>query len=310
MPCSPAGGSPLTTTYHYYPDPNAPGGFSGAPGELAEIIYPDGTPNVAFSYDRLGRRDQVSDAAGIRVFGYDPNTLELLTETIDPNGLLGDILLTQTYQGSGGGLVPGRWSGVKIGEAGDPNQYYTAKYGYDGYGRLNHATGPGLPTGSGVDNGAWYLFLDGADSSNTDLLSRTEFRNSSATVKAWSERAYDPNRDTVDYVANVFGDPNSTDLISKYNYGNDELGRRVSVVYTGAAFAGDHMDLWTYDNRSELTSTTQYTQTDNVNEVIATVEFEYDHRHRLIHETAQKSANPVRRLNTSSHTATTSSATA
>lgn len=69
------------------------------------------------------------------------------------------------------------------------------------------------------------------------------------------------NRDLVASVKNTFGDTNSTDVISKYEYVNDSLARRTSVVRTGAAFASSHHDVWQYNDRNELTQSDQFTGT-------------------------------------------------
>lgn len=45
----------------------------------------------------------------------------------------------------------------------------------------------------------------------------------------------------------------SSGTFSTYTYGYDELGRRKSVVYTGTAFAQNHLFKWGYNTRSELT---------------------------------------------------------
>jgi YD repeat-containing protein len=65
-------------------------------------------------------------------------------------------------------------------------------------------------------------------------------------------RAYEPHRDLLAQAKNEVG----TGLISQYDYANDSLGRRTSVVNQGDAF-GDGMQAWNqylYDDRSQLTN--------------------------------------------------------
>ena len=42
-------------------------------GELALVDYADATPDVGYSYDRLGRQTQLTDGSGVRTFAYDSN---------------------------------------------------------------------------------------------------------------------------------------------------------------------------------------------------------------------------------------------
>jgi YD repeat-containing protein len=115
---------------------------------LTSIDYSGTTPDVTISYDRLGRRYQVTDAAGTRTFAYDASSLALTTETFG-TGMFNGKVITQLYQDGTGGTVEGRFAGLQIGTSGDAEAYYDARYAYDSVGRLNHVTGPGLPTGDG-----------------------------------------------------------------------------------------------------------------------------------------------------------------
>ncbi len=227
-------------------------------GELTDVDYDAAwsMTDLAYTYDRLGRRKTVTDAAGARTFAYDPDTLQPTTETFN-SGLFSGKLITQVYQDGTSGTLAGRWAGVQIGTANDPDADYAAAYGFDAYGRLNHVTGPGLPTGDGTDNGAWYSFETGSE-----LVDKLLFKNSSATVKGWVDWSYEDDRDLVAAVENSFGDLTTYTTISKYAYGNDSRGRREHVVRTGSAFASSHMDLWQYNDRNELTRSERHAGTD------------------------------------------------
>src|SRR5690606_38905278 len=96
----------LVTTYAYN---NA--------GDLTLTDYSDSTPDVAITYDRLGRQTSVTDATGERTFTYDSVTLRLESEQLP--AYYGDRILTRSYQGSGTGLVPGRPDGFSLGTLSD-----------------------------------------------------------------------------------------------------------------------------------------------------------------------------------------------
>src|SRR5262249_24739835 len=133
----------LTTSYTYDDDT----------GELLTVSYNDSatatpTPGITYTYARLGRVATVVDAAtgstGTRTFVYDdtstPPTFVLKTETLS-GGMFDGKVITQTYQSSGSGNVPGRWNGVEVGTSSNATAYYASSYDYDGYGRLNYVSG-------------------------------------------------------------------------------------------------------------------------------------------------------------------------
>jgi RHS repeat-associated protein len=229
-------------------------GYSATTGELTSIDYSGTTPDVTMSYDRLGRKYQVSDAAGTRTFAYDASSLALATETFG-TGMFNGKVITQLYQDGTAGTVEGRFAGIQIGTSGDADAYYDARYAYDSVGRLNHVTGPGLYTGDGTNNGAWYTFV-----SSTDLVDQLHFKNSSATVKGWRDWSYEANRDLVTAVENNWGDLATYSTISEHAYGYDNLARRTYNERSGLAFTG-YYEAYGYDGRNELTATDYYTGT-------------------------------------------------
>ncbi|MFH1747938.1 MAG: hypothetical protein ABIG44_12960 [Planctomycetota bacterium] len=53
--------------------------------------------------------------------------------------------------------------------------------------------------------------------------------------------------------------------ISKYAYVNDDLASRESVVNSGTVFGGtgkEHLSIWTYNDRNELTGSARYADDD------------------------------------------------
>ncbi|MGQ9652145.1 MAG: hypothetical protein ACUVXJ_18770 [Phycisphaerae bacterium] len=143
--------------------------------------------------------------------------------------------------------VSGRVAGFQIGTSGDPDADYDVTYHYDVAGRIARIVGPGLPA-----YGVEYSRL--ADS---DLVEYARYKSDASTTLATLRRAYEASRDLVDYVQN---DTSAT--VSKYDYVNDALGRRTSVVYTGSAFSQNHLFLWGYNPRSELIAADRHQGTD------------------------------------------------
>ena len=148
----------------------------------------------------------------------------------------------------------GRLSGLEIGSSGaeyDADYFYAAATG-----RLERVTGPGLPS-SGTDPGATYSHV-----ANTHLVDKVEFVNSGSAI-AEADYSYESERPLLTTVENKWLSGPTT--ISKYAYVNDGLGRRTSCVRTGSAFAGgsgDHFDLWSYNERNELSGSNRYAGTD------------------------------------------------
>ncbi|HPZ99420.1 MAG TPA: hypothetical protein PLT93_14895, partial [Phycisphaerae bacterium] len=225
------------TTYDYDPDT----------GDMTQVDYSDATPDVTFTYDRFGRKKTVTDAVGTRTLAYNDD-MTLDTEDIDgSSGGLYSKLITHKYQDGSGGTVAGRVAGFQIGSAGDPDADYDVTYTYDAAGRIGRITGPGLPA-----YGVEYSRL-----TDSELIEYARYKSDASTTLATIRRTYEANRDLVDYVQN-----DTSTTVSKYDYVNDALGRRTSVVYTGSAFAQNHIFLWGYNPRSELTTADRHQGTD------------------------------------------------
>ncbi|MGE0481618.1 MAG: hypothetical protein AB7Q17_14215, partial [Phycisphaerae bacterium] len=255
--------SPLVTTYRYYGDSSGftpPGGYSNAnTGELGKVEYSDSTPAVSYGYTRDGLPEAIVDAAGTRVLTYDAETREPIGENL-PNGFYGagrDI--ERGYHAD----VVGRLTTLSIGAE------YEAAYDYDdevssnATGRLSRVRGPGLPgpTG-GSDNGVYYTYHG-----DSDLVQYARTKTGSGTVQLQTRREYETGRNLLTYIENRWAPAGANTVVSKYAYVNDARSRRTSVVRTGAAFggtggSGDHLDLWSYNDRNELTGSNRYADTD------------------------------------------------
>lgn len=207
-------------------------GYEPSTGELVSVNYPDATPDVAMTYDRLGRPLTVTDATGTRSFAYDPAKLRLDTETL-PSGFYGARVLKRDYQGSASGEIPGRVGGYQLGTVADPDQDFAVSYDYDGFGRLNGVTSP---------SGAYVYGY----TANSDLLTTLTGPVHVAT------RTYEPNRDVVDILENTVG----TTSVSKFDYTVNVIGQRTARAQSGSAFAQASTDAFGYNTKGEVTGAT------------------------------------------------------
>jgi len=215
--------NPLVTAYSYSP----------SAGELLSIDYSDSTPDIAFTYDRLGRQKTITDAVGTRTFAYN-NTLQLESETI--TGLY-DRVITRTYETN---AMPGRNSGFTLGLDGSTD--YRVTYGYDDVG---HHSQVGWDVGDN-SGASTYSYLPGSD-----LIHQLTTGSGQKTTYS-----YEPHRDLRTQVKNEF----NNQLISQYDYEYDPVGRRISVANSGQAFSSvsNAFNLYEYNNRSELTESSRY----------------------------------------------------
>ncbi len=189
-------------------------------GQLTGVSYSDGTPAAAFTYDRLGRPTKAV-TAGIctNTFVYDATTLALTSETVaGPDAAL-SATLTRSYDNFG------RPAGLAAGPA------YTVGYGYDAYGRFNSVSS----SVQSVSSVATYSYLPGSD-----LLAQLMLDNGLQAT-----RVYESSRDLITSVVNTFGN----NPLSRFDYANDVLGRRVQRIDSGSA-----TNIFGYNTRSELTS--------------------------------------------------------
>ncbi len=215
-----ASGSPLITTYAYDPET----------GEPTAVDYSDATPDVAKTYDRLGRPATISDVTGTRSFAYDASKLRLDTETL-PSAFYGTRVLKRDYQGTTSGQIPGRAAGYQLGTVADPDQDFAVSYAYDSSGRVNGVTSP---------VGAYAYGY----ASSSDLLATLTSPVHVAT------RSYEANRDALDIIENKVG----AISVSKFDYLVDAVGQRTQRAQTGTAFAANSTDVFGYNTKGEVTS--------------------------------------------------------
>ncbi len=187
------------------------------------------TSDVSFTYDRLGRIKTVTDAVGKREFGYS-STLDPETETITG---LHNVVIRRSYDNFG------RNAGFSI-----EGEDYNVTYGYEkSTGRFNSV---GWSMGN-ISGTLTYSYVP-----KSDLIH--QLKNGDFVITY----SYEPHRDLRTRVRNEYG----TNLISRYDYGYDGLGRRTSVVRSGHAFSENSFNIFRYNNRSELIQSTRYQGTD------------------------------------------------
>ena len=153
----------------------------------------------------------------------DPETLALSVET--QNGM--EINRTTD--------TLGRDTGFSLDETD-----YGVSYAYDFFGRFSQVTNFQFQVS--------YSYLE-----DSDLISGM----TSSSGFLWT-RAYESGRSLITSVENRYGET----VISRYDYANDELGRRTSRADSGLAFANPAFDAYSYNGRSEVTGAQRYHGTD------------------------------------------------
>lgn len=102
-----------TTARGDYTDYGYSIGAASSTGYLTSETHSDSTPDVSYTYDRMGRTETVDDVTGLRTFDYsEHNGLSLAEEDLSNTFYGAGRDLDFSYQGSASGEVPGRYSGV------------------------------------------------------------------------------------------------------------------------------------------------------------------------------------------------------
>ena len=113
----------IVITHHYDPENHV---------DLRRIDYSDQTPDVHFTYTRLGQEKTVKDAGGLLTYTYRPEAPYILLSETRDESLYGEAK-TITYTQD----EFNRSSGFQIGTAADPARDYAVRYGYDLVSRLD-----------------------------------------------------------------------------------------------------------------------------------------------------------------------------
>jgi len=185
-------------------------------GRLVSKNYSDSTPDVSLAYDRLGHTLSAI-CSGVSTNLYVYNRLGQLTNEVQ-NG----TPIARAYDALGRATGYAIGDGVAAGSA--------VSYSYDTLGRF-----ASVSSGTNVFS---YAYLPGSD-----LVSGM----AANTGHAW-ERIYESDRNLIATVHNHYG--NRT--ISRFDYTNDEIGRRIARVDSGEAFSETAFERYAYNDRSEV----------------------------------------------------------
>ncbi len=235
----------LVTSYGY-----------GQDGTLASVDYSDATPDIAYSYRRLGQVKEVRD--GVRANGAIADadlryrheyslTAELRpdTETIHT---LGTFTLQRRYESTGANEVPGRYAGYTLSSssvassASVPSVTQSVSYFYDSAGRLEKVTS---------DAGTFtYAYLPNAGLIETVTGPVHTVHNT-----------YQPFGYGLQSKTNRAGET----VVSKFEYRLNDLGQRTAMVTTGTAFAQSMQYQYRYNEKGEVIAGDRYQGTDLLN---------------------------------------------
>ncbi|MDD2764144.1 MAG: hypothetical protein PHE83_09255 [Opitutaceae bacterium] len=211
--------------------------YNSATAEQTGITYSDGTPNLTYTYNRLGQTATVTDTTGTRSFNYSATTTQLQSEALP--AYFGSRVLTRKYDTAAGAI--GRNQGFTLSGAGGSGTDDDIGYGYDGYGRFNSLSlSPSLS----------FTYAYTANSNLVATVSETG---------GWSETmTYVSNRNLLSSVNGRFG----AAVKARFDYTYDALGWRVTALKSGEEFsryvgAGLH-EAYAYNDRGELTGAQTY----------------------------------------------------
>lgn len=221
---------PVTTSYGYYEDT----------GELNTVSYNDEvetdpllrTPDVTYTYDRLGRVATVDEKAseggiGTRTFNYDSTKPWRALNEVLPASFYASRVLTRLYEettspGGTYGTQKGRMAGMELGITGNTGRDLRQVWRFSNQPRFAGV--------SASTNGGTAVDFTYAYKGSSTLLDG--YNQGTFTVS----RDYETNRDLVTRLESKYGSGTPVSL-ARYDYKYDDLGRRTSVSQSGAAYA-------------------------------------------------------------------------
>jgi RHS repeat-associated protein len=200
----------VVTTYNY-----------DSLSQLTNISYSDNTPGVTFAFDRLGRQTTITDGTGTRLFSY-TDAFQLASET----NAAAELVRIYDPQG--------RPVGYDLVMAGSTSAVSSIRYDHDSFGRFSALSN----TVGGALRAAKYSYFPGSD-----LLAGYDLFSGGTAASLSVRRSFEPNRNLITQILNTSG----TNLISRFDYVNDSVGRRTQRV-DSSSLTNDFV----YNTRSEL----------------------------------------------------------
>ena len=225
----------VTTTYTY---------TNGS--SLTSIEYSDDTPEVTFTYDRMGRLVSAQSGNLAYHYAYDPATLSLVSETIVNLQRGVSNTITRTTDNLGRNLS------LSL------NNDYKSLLHYDDAGRLAGVAWQ-VPDHA---NAALYHYVEGGDLSAgwsiRPLPAAGDFAQlwEQYAVIAATSPLFTHERGGYDLRGLVGEVANST--ASSHYYDHDSLGRRTARADSGTAYPNAAFDRYGYNSRSEVISGKRY----------------------------------------------------
>lgn len=231
-------------------------------GEFKKKDYSDSTPDVTFTYDRLGRVASVVDVTGLRTFQYNSTTAS------NPLGLDKEIL-SQGYYGTSWNLTHkwdtyGRNSGLKMGNSVYPASIFETTRSYQS------STGRWLRDTTSRITG-YYTY-----ETATNLIKEILLYDNYDYEDFERKRTYDLTTNYLDSEENTH---TANPGISDHSFLRDELGRIRFGEATGDLYSYmNDKDLeFTYNARLELTKVQEFSQGTGAGEIKDRYrEFAYD----------------------------------
>jgi RHS repeat-associated protein len=208
----------ITTTYVYAP-------FSG---ELTHIDYSDGTPDIAYTYDRRGNIVSVADASGTREFTTDTEG-RMLTDAIQFQDEA--VMLHEAYDAFG------RSVGYALSNTvdGASSLITSVALEHDPYGRLSVCSVGNIPAPFRYD------WLPGSD-----LVQSLAMPNG-----VTRQATYDPHRDLL---ASITHTNTAGTVLTRRTFAYDATGRLANRTQYRLGDETNRLDAFSYNPRSELTS--------------------------------------------------------
>jgi RHS repeat-associated protein len=199
---------------------------TNAAGEAVGMTYSDGSSNVVYNLDRLGRRTNILDGAGSRYLTYTESGL-LLMET-NASGVLAGVAVTNGYDSLG--------RRIAIGMLTNGGAAFVHAYAYGSASRLTNVS-------DGTYN-ATYDYL-----ANSPLVGQITYRSNS-TTRMTTTKSYD----YLNRLTQISSQPSATgEGPISFNYALNDANQRTRVTHADGSYW-----VYEYDKLGQVTSGKKY----------------------------------------------------